>query len=135
MNHTTFAIPSPELADLTDKSHAAVMRDLAALLPGDYEGARCFMVSKRDSLILASGYGVEALSSVLDHWEDVEAAEQVFDCAESPLQVPLMMIPATEAIAVADMMSRFLGLNRVETLEKALRLKAPEYLPMLQEII
>ena len=93
------------------------------------------MVSKRDSLVLASGYRVEALSSVLDHWEDVEAAEQVFDCAESPLQVPLMMIPATEAIAVADMMSRFLGLNRVETLEKALRLKAPEYLPMLQEII
>lgn len=80
----------------------------------------------RDSLILASGYGVEALSSVLDHWEDVEAAEQVFDCAESPLQVPI--IPATEAIAVADMMSRFLGLNRAETLEKALRLKAPEYL-------
>ena len=133
MNHTTFAIPSPELADLTDKSHAAVMRDLAALLPGDYDGARCFMVSKRDSLILASGYGVEALSSVLDHWEDVEAAEQVFDCAESPLQVPI--IPATEAIAVADMMSRFLGLNRAETLEKALRLKAPEYLPMLRDIL
>lgn len=132
-HHTTFAIPSPELADLTDKSHAAVMRDLAALLPGDYEDTRCFMVSKRDSLLLASGYGVEALSRVLDHWEDVEAAELAFDYEESPLQVP--MIPATEAIAVADMLSRLLGLNRVETLEKALRLKAPEYLPMLREVI
>ena len=131
MNHT-FTIPSPELADMTDKSHAAVMRDLAAMLPGEYDGAKCFMVSKRDSLILASGYGVEALSSVLDHWEDVEAAEQVFDCAESPLQVPI--IPATEAIVVADMMSRFLGLNRAETLEKALRLKAPEYLPLINAI-
>jgi hypothetical protein len=128
MNHT-FTIPSPELADMTDKSHAAVMRDLAAMLPGEYDGARFFMVSKRDSLILASGYGTDALINVLDYWEDVEASE-----SSPPTELAVPMMPATEAIVVADMMSRLLGLNRVATIEKALRLKAPEYLPLINAI-
>lgn len=44
------------------------------------------------------------------------------------------MMPATEAIVVADMMSRLLGLSRVATIEKASRLKAPEYLPLINAI-
>lgn len=128
MNHT-FTIPSPELADMTDKSHAAVMRDLAAMLPGEYDGAKCFMVSKRDSLILASGYGTDALINVLDYWEGVEASE-----SSHPAELAVPMMPATEAIVVADMMSRLLGLSRVATIEKALRLKAPEYLPLINAI-
>jgi hypothetical protein len=55
-----------------------------------------------------------------------------YEIIEESFSVP--NAPATEALAVAEMMSRFLnvqGSERLAMFEKALSIKAPEYLPML----
>ena len=82
---------SLEIAELTGKQHAHVMRDIRALLEqgvsqsnfglssykqpqpnGGYKDVACYNLTKKGSLILASGYDAKLREKIIDRWEDLE---------------------------------------------------------------
>ena len=78
---------SLEIAELTGKQHAHVMRDIRSLLEqgvaesnfglGSYTDANgqnrpCYNLTKKGCLILASGYDVKLRERIIDRWEELE---------------------------------------------------------------
>jgi Rha family phage regulatory protein len=84
---------SREIAELTDKRHDNIMRDIRAMLvelhgesdllkfEGVYLGANneqrpCFNLPKRETLILVSGYSVAMRAKIIDRWQELESRQQ-----------------------------------------------------------
>ena len=82
---------SREIAELCDKRHDHVMRDIREMLVqlhgeealpkfgGGYFDANnqerpCFNLPKRETLILVSGYRLELRAKIIDRWQELEAA-------------------------------------------------------------
>ncbi|MCO8017491.1 phage regulatory protein/antirepressor Ant [Brevundimonas diminuta] len=104
---------SLEIAELTGKRHAHVIRDIRKMLAdlnqpktgsvdfqGSYRDAKgetreCFNLPKRESLILVSGYSVELRAAIIDRWEELERA------ARRPV-MPDLNNPATLRLLLAD---------------------------------
>lgn len=77
---------SREIADLTGKQHAHVMRDIRTMLDGlggqsnfgstyfDVQGKEreCYQLPKRETLVLVSGYSVELRAKIIDRWMELE---------------------------------------------------------------
>lgn len=78
---------SMEIAELTGKKHAHVMRDIRVLLEqgvaesnfglGSYSDANgqerpCYNLTKKGCLILASGYDAKLREKIIDRWEELE---------------------------------------------------------------
>lgn len=85
----TATMSSREIAELTEKEHAHVMRDIRAMLEvlkkdasifgAIYRDAygrerACFDLPKRETLILVSGYSVSMRAKIIDRWQELEAA-------------------------------------------------------------
>lgn len=81
---------SREIAALTGKDHAHVCRDIRAMLDdlgadestfgsvykgGNGEDRRCYVLPKRECLILASGYNVRLRAAVIDRWAELEVQQ------------------------------------------------------------
>ena len=79
---------SREIAERTGKQHAHVCRDIQAMLQElgepeskfgsgylDAQGQRrrCFILPKRECLILATGYRVDLRAKIIDRWAELEA--------------------------------------------------------------
>lgn len=79
---------SREIANLTEKRHADVCRDILNILEQlgeperrfasgyfDAQGQqrKCFLLPKRECLILASGYNVVLRAKIIDRWAELEA--------------------------------------------------------------
>ena len=73
-----------EIAELTGKNHADVLRDIrnmlevlkkdASIFAGIYKDAygrdkACFNLPKRETLILVSGYSTELRARIIDRWQ------------------------------------------------------------------
>lgn len=82
---------SLEIAELTGKQHAHVMRDIRSLLEqgisqsnfglGSYTDANgqsrpCYNLTKKGCLILASGYDAKLRERIIDRWEQLEIQSQ-----------------------------------------------------------
>ena len=82
---------SLEIAELTGKRHADVMRDVRNLLEQgvnernfalvDYTDAKgekrpCYELTKKGCLILASGYDAKLRERIIDRWEELETKER-----------------------------------------------------------
>ena len=79
---------SREIAELVDKRHDHVMRDIRKMLidlgkenlpnfggvyiGGNGEERPCFHLPKRESLILVSGYDVHLRARIIDRWQELE---------------------------------------------------------------
>ena len=78
---------SLEIASITGKQHAHIMRDIRSLLEqgvaesnfglGSYTDANgqnrpCFNLTKKGCLILASGYDAKLREKIIDRWEELE---------------------------------------------------------------
>jgi anti-repressor protein len=90
------AMTSREIAELTGKRHDNVMRDIRVMLldlfgPGGvlkFEGAdvnqqngqsyAIFLLPKRESLVLVSGYSVKMRARIIDRWQELEARAPAF---------------------------------------------------------
>ena len=87
---TIKGMDSRELAEITGKRHDNVCRDIDAMLDelgfdrlkfegvyrgGNGEQRRCYILPKRESLILASGYSVKLRAAIIDRWAELEAKE------------------------------------------------------------
>ncbi|MDQ0836969.1 phage regulatory protein/antirepressor Ant [Sphingomonas faeni] len=84
---------SREIAELCDKRHDHVMRDIRTMLlelhgepnlpkfGGIYQAANggsrpCFTLPKRESLILVSDYNLAMRAAIIDRWQELEAQQQ-----------------------------------------------------------
>lgn len=100
---------SREIAERTGKEHAHVCRDIRNMLAelgedeskfgsvykgGNGEGRRCYLLPKRECLILASGYSVKLRAAIIDRWAELEASRPF----QSAFQVPRTM---SEALRLA----------------------------------
>lgn len=82
-------IDSREIANISGKRHADVCRDIVTMLESlqlpernfasgylDAQNQRrkCFLLPKRESLILASGYSVDLRAKIIDRWMELESS-------------------------------------------------------------
>lgn len=80
---------SREIADLTGKRHDHVLRDIEKLSPNlgaasksvtyrDLNNARraMWVLSKRDTLLLISGYNADLRARIIDRWEELETKQR-----------------------------------------------------------
>jgi Rha family phage regulatory protein len=87
---TLEGMDSRDIAALTGKRHDNVLRDIKAMLvemevgelkfEGSYlteqnKEARCYILPKRECLILASGYSVKLRAAIIDRWAELEKAK------------------------------------------------------------
>lgn len=101
-------ISSLEIAELTGKQHAHVMRDIRALLEqgvaesnfglGEYKDKNnqsrpCYRLTKKGCLILASGYDAKLREKIIDRWEDLETGNAT----------PMYKLPKTYAEALREL--------------------------------
>lgn len=91
INPTTLTMSSREIADLCDKEHRNVMRDIRAMLvelhgeggllnfehtqhnPQNGQHYPIFRLPKREALILVSGYRTDIRAKIIDRWMELEA--------------------------------------------------------------
>ena len=131
-----------EIADLTGKRHDHVMTDAKAMLeelgggvpevretpyihPQNGQTYMEYLLPKRESLILVSGYSVSMRARIIDRWEALESGKAQ----------PLAMQAggAVEAMAVAEALANMLRLDgsaRLDVARKALEITAPHLLAM-----
>lgn len=79
---------SREIAERTGKQHAHVCRDIQTMIQelgideskfgsvykgGNGESRRCYILPKRECLILATGYRVDLRAKIIDRWAELEA--------------------------------------------------------------
>lgn len=103
---------SLEIAELTGKQHAHVMRDIRSLLEhgvsesnfglGSYSDANgqnrpCYNLTKKGCLILASGYDAKLRERIIDRWEQLETEKK-----QVLATLPDFSNPAEAARAWAD---------------------------------
>lgn len=86
---------SLEIAELTGKQHAHVMRDIRVILEqgvsesnfglssykqpqpkGGFKEVACYELTKKGCLILASGYDAKLREKIIDRWEELETKER-----------------------------------------------------------
>ena len=123
---------SREIADLCEKQHAHVMRDVREMLaelhgaggvskfgdthrnPQNGQTYPIFRLPKRETLILVSGYRLDLRAKIIDRWQELEAAQQPVD--------PMKMLadPATLRQLLSDYS------EKVEVLENENKVLAPK---------
>jgi phage antirepressor YoqD-like protein len=109
-NPQVLTMTSREIADLSGKNHADVMRDTRVMLVSlEIDPSRfadiffdaykrsqpCFRLPKREAFILVSGYNVVMRAKIVDRWQELENA------ASSPA-LPDFTNPVAAARAWAD---------------------------------
>ena len=110
---------SIEVAELTGKQHAHVMRDIRSLLDqgvaesnfglGSYTDANkqerpCYNLTKKGCLILASGYDARLREKIIDRWEELEEAKQTggFQIPQSYSEALMLAAKQAEQIEQAN---------------------------------
>ena len=127
--HETDRMSSLEIAEITSKRHADVMRDIRNLLEqgvsqrnfalssyrqpqpkGGYKEVPCYRLTKKGCLILASGYDAKLRERIIDRWEELEKKER-----DGGYQVPRSF---KEALLLAVQQQ-----ERIEEQERMLEMK------------
>lgn len=127
---------SLEIADITGKQHAHVMRDIRTLIEQgvnesnfglvDYtdkkgEKRSMYNLTKKGCLILASGYNAILREKIIDRWELLESGK-VIPLAKQPKQEQLTM---KDKMNAATWAAKFLNLNDASKLLMAQQILAP----------
>jgi len=89
---TINGMDSRDIAELTGKDHAHVCRDVRTMcaeigldeskfgsvyLAGNGEKRTCYIIPKRECLILASGYNIKLRAAVVDRWIELESSSYI----------------------------------------------------------
>lgn len=111
---------SREIADLCEKRHDNVMRDIRDMLmqlhgegdllkfEGVYRGANgedrpCFNLPKRETLILVSGYKLELRARIIDRWQELEArAADPMQALGNPETLRHLLLGYTEKVTALE---------------------------------
>lgn len=126
---------SLEIADITGKQHAHVMRDIRTLIEQgvnesnfglvDYtdkkgEKRSMYNLTKKGCLILASGYNAVLREKIIDRWESLETGQAVpmYQAIQQPVQPqPLNPLTLTDMTSWVKDLKDILRLNDASTLE------------------
>lgn len=125
---------SLQIAEITGRQHSNVMRDIRALLEqgvsqfnfelssykqsqpnGGQKDVPCFNLTKKGSLILASGYDAKLRESIIDRWEQLESEKQT-----GGFQIPTTL---SGALMLAAKQA-----EQIEVQQKRLATQAPKVL-------
>ena len=73
---------SLQIAEITGKTHSNVMRDIRNILEqssrpqpmpnGGSKEVSCYILTKKDCLLLASGYDANLRAKIINRWEELE---------------------------------------------------------------
>ena len=106
---------SVEVSELTSREHKNVMRDIRDLLDQgvsqlnfeltsyrDKQGKErpCYKLTKKGSLILASGYNAVLREKIIDRWEALETGQATPMCNQP--QLPTDYLSALKALVAAE---------------------------------
>lgn len=134
-----------EVSELTGKQHKDVLSDtrkmleelgltladFSADLPDAYGRLQpVFLLPKRESLILVSGYSTELRARIIDRWQELEAEKAAAKAAPATMHPD----PAARAVVLAGVIAdtlRLHGSARIGIVRSAMQLTAPELLAML----
>lgn len=143
-NRQEATMSSREIAELCEKRHDNVMRDIRDMLTQLHgEGGLLkfedtyrneqngqsypiFLLPKRETLILVSGYSVELRARIIDRWQELEAARSAPPIAPALPALPDFTNPAVAARAWAE---QFEGREIAETKATALESRVSELAP------
>lgn len=138
---------SLEIAELTGKQHAHVMRDIRNLLEqgvsesnfglssynqpqpnGGYKKVDCYELTRKGSLILASGYNALLREKIIDRWEALETgkAEPIITSVKTEVKQPTI----SDKMKAATWAAKFLNLNESSKLIIAKQILEPYNLPL-----
>jgi Rha family phage regulatory protein len=113
----SLTMSSREIAELTGKEHRNVMRDIRTMLvelhgeggvlsfEHTYRNAQngqeypVFLLPKRETLILVSGYSIQMRARIIDRWQELES---MIDQPKVPQTMPEALRLAAEAIEERD---------------------------------
>lgn len=113
--HDTDRMSSLEIAGLTGKQHAHIMRDIRSLLAqgvsqsnfglssykqpqprGGYKELPCFELTKKGCLILASGYDAVLREKIIDRWEQLELEKRKPQTPQTYLEALKALVSSEE---------------------------------------
>lgn len=131
--HDGKTISSIEIAQLSNKQHGHVMRDIRALLDqgvdesnfglvnyrdGKGESRPCYQLTKKGSLILASGYDALLREKIVNRWEELELQAQ-FALPQTFSQALMLAAKQAEKIELQQQQLAYQA-PKVEYYDKAL---------------
>jgi len=139
---------SREIAELCDKRHDHVMRDIRDMLTqlhgesdlprfgGVYQGGNgesrpCFNLPKRETLILVSGYNLAVRAKIIDRWQELEARERPdpMVALNDPATMRGLLLSYSEKVmeletANAELTPKAEALDRIATADGSLNVTA-----------
>lgn len=134
-----------EIAELTGKQHSHVMRDIRNLLEqgvsesnfglssykqqqpnGGFKDVSCYYLTKKGSLILASGYDAVLREKIIDRWEALETCKAQ-PMAENPINKPIGL---KEQLSWVKETKKLLNLNDSSVLGMLKEIATPLGLPL-----
>jgi phage regulator Rha-like protein len=126
---TLDGMDSRDIATLTGKNHADVCRDVRVMLEGIGLGeskfassyttaqnkqATCYLLPKRECIILASGYNVKLRAAVIDRWAELEAKQMPRSFAEA-LRLAADQADKIESLSIElDRSKEYASIKRIE---------------------
>lgn len=144
----TQSMSSLQIAEVTGKRHANIMRDISNLLDQgvnelnfelveytDKKGETrpCYQLTKKGCLILASGYNAVLREKIIDRWEELESGKaEPMVKAQTTTQTQITLC---DRLAWVKEVKTLLNLNDVSTLGllqkvgEPLGLPLPDYVP------
>jgi phage antirepressor YoqD-like protein len=112
-------ISSLEIAKITGKEHAHVMRDIRSTLDeagidqskfgsvykgGNGQDRKCYQLPRRESDLVVSGYSVKYRLAIIDRWQELESKEskQSFESLNDPAAMRGILLSYTERLIAAE---------------------------------
>lgn len=140
---------SLEIAELTGKQHAHVMRDIRNLLEqgvsesnfglssynqpqpnGGYKKVDCYELTRKGSLILASGYNALLREKIIDRWEALETGKAEPIISSVKTEANILRIGFKDQITWVKETKKLLSLDNHSTLGMLQKIADPLGLPL-----
>ena len=121
---------SLEIAEITGKNHAHVMRDIRNLLAqgvsesnfglsyyeqpqpnGGIKKTACYVLTKKGTLILATGYKADLREKIINRWVELETKERNGGFAVPQTFAEALMLAAKQQLALEEKEKKIAALN------------------------
>lgn len=139
-------ITSLQVAEVTGRQHSNVMRDIRNLVEQvedinqfnfelvEYtdkkgESRPCYNLTKKDCLLLASGYDANLRAKIINRWELLEMEKAVAAPSNSQLQYVQTQLYLADALADRLRMNEASRLGMYQSIAEPYRLSLPLYVP------
>lgn len=150
---TIDGMDSRDIAAATGKRHDNVLRDIRAMLAeleidelrfeGSYlteqnKTAKCYILPKRECLILASGYNLSLRAAVIDRWAELESSDPKFIipktfsealrlCADQQEKIEAQVLQIKEQAPAVEFVDKFVESKQTQPLRAVAKvLQIPE---------